>query len=129
MIPQSQPRRQRNSSKVNLLISFAFHAVLVIVLLYFAARSGMLGMHVGKPLWVKLIAPKPGAEKKPGAEQPDDDATSLFANGDGSNEPPPQSVTHEPPEADDESAPKASAGKRTARGNARTAAHLAAGRP
>jgi len=94
-----------------------------------AARSGMLGMHVGKPLWVKLIAPKPGAEKKPGAEQPDDDATSLFANGDGSNEPPPQSVTHEPPEADDESAPKASAGKRTARGNARTAAHLAAGRP
>ncbi len=43
MIPQSQPRKKRNSSKVNLLISFAFHALLVVVVLYFAARSGLLG--------------------------------------------------------------------------------------
>jgi len=48
MIPQSQPRKKRNSSKVNLAISFAFHAVLVILLLYFAARSGILGEKIQK---------------------------------------------------------------------------------
>ncbi len=48
MIPQSQPRKQRNSSKVNLLISLAFHALLVVGLLYFAARSGMLGEQIKK---------------------------------------------------------------------------------
>jgi TonB family protein len=48
MLPQSQPRKKRNSSRVNLLISFVFHAVLVIVLLYFAARSGLLGKQIQK---------------------------------------------------------------------------------
>jgi hypothetical protein len=48
MIPQSQPRKKRNSSKVNLLISFAFHALLVVVVLYFAARSGLLGKQIQK---------------------------------------------------------------------------------
>jgi TonB family protein len=48
MIPQSQPRKQRNSSKVNLLISVAFHALLVVVVLYFAARSGLLGRQLKK---------------------------------------------------------------------------------
>ena len=48
MLPQSQPRKKRNSSKVNLMISFAFHALLVIVLLYFAARSGLLGKQLRK---------------------------------------------------------------------------------
>jgi TonB C terminal len=48
MLPQSQPRKKRNSSKVNLLISLAFHALLVGVLLYFAARSGLLGKQLQK---------------------------------------------------------------------------------
>jgi hypothetical protein len=48
MLPQSQPRKKRNSSKVNLMISFAFHALLVVVLLYFAARSGLLGKQLRK---------------------------------------------------------------------------------
>jgi hypothetical protein len=48
MIPQSQPRKKSNSSKVNLLISFAFHALLVVVVLYFAARSGLLGKQIQK---------------------------------------------------------------------------------
>ena len=48
MIPQAQPRKQRNSSKVNLAISFAFHALLVVVVLYFAARSGLLGKQLQK---------------------------------------------------------------------------------
>ena len=48
MTPQSQPRKKANSSRVNLLISFAFHAVLVLGLLYFAARTGMLGEKIQK---------------------------------------------------------------------------------
>jgi TonB C terminal len=48
MIPQSQPRKKRNSSKINLLISLVFHALLVVVVLYFAARSGLLGKQLQK---------------------------------------------------------------------------------
>jgi hypothetical protein len=48
MIPQSQPRKKRNSSKVNLMISLAFHALLVILVLYFAARTGLLGKKMQK---------------------------------------------------------------------------------
>ena len=43
MLPQTQARKKRNSSKVNLLISFIFHAVIVLVMLYFAARQGWFG--------------------------------------------------------------------------------------
>ena len=48
MIPNTQPRKVKNSSKVNLLISFIFHAVLVLALLYFAAREGLLGKKLEK---------------------------------------------------------------------------------
>ncbi len=48
MLPQTQPRKKANSSKVNLLISFVFHAVLVLALLYFAAREGLLGKQMKK---------------------------------------------------------------------------------
>jgi TonB family protein len=58
MLPQSQPRKKRNSSKVNLMISFAFHALLVIVLLYFAARSGLLGKQL-KKITVTMEKEKP----------------------------------------------------------------------
>ena len=42
MIPQTQERKVKNSNKVNLAISFTFHAILVVALLYFAAREGLL---------------------------------------------------------------------------------------
>jgi TonB family protein len=58
MIPQSQPRKKRNSSKVNLLISLVFHALLVVVLFYFAARSGLLGKQIQK-ITVTLEKEKP----------------------------------------------------------------------
>jgi H-NS histone family protein len=77
-----------------------------------AERSGMLGMHVGQSIRVKLTAPKPGAAEsdgKPKGKQPD--ATDLFVAGAkqgdggvawpfpgaaaGSMEPPPQRVTTE----------------------------------
>jgi hypothetical protein len=47
-LPNTQPRKKKNSSKVNLLISFVFHALLVLVLLYFAAREGLLGKKLEK---------------------------------------------------------------------------------
>jgi TonB family protein len=71
MLPQSQPRKKRNSSKVNLLISFIFHAALVVVLLYFAARSGILGHQLQK-ISVSLVKtpPKPKPPPPPKVEPP-----------------------------------------------------------
>src|SRR5438477_9510679 len=53
-------RKKRNSSKVNLTISFIVHAVLVGALVFFAARQGILGKKL-KELTVTMV-PK---EKKP----------------------------------------------------------------
>jgi outer membrane biosynthesis protein TonB len=65
MVPQSQPRRKRNSSKVNLLISFVFHAGLVLVLVYFAARSGFLGQQMKKITIQMVKEQKPPEKPKP----------------------------------------------------------------
>jgi len=64
MLPQSQQRKKRNSSKVNLMISFIFHAVLLAVLLYFAARSGILGNQM-KNIAVRMIKEPPKPKPKP----------------------------------------------------------------
>jgi TonB family protein len=56
-----QQRKKRNSSKINLTISFIFHGVLILVIFFFAAREGMLG----KPL--KTLAVNMVKEKKPEA--------------------------------------------------------------
>ena len=73
MLPHTQARKKRNSSKVNLLISFTFHAVLVLALLYFAAHQGYLGHQLQK-LSVDLVKPKqpekPKEPEKPKVEQP-----------------------------------------------------------
>jgi TonB family protein len=66
MLPQTQPRKKRNSSKVNLLISFIFHAVLVLALLYLAARQGLLGKQL-KKISVEMVKEKPPEKPK---EQP-----------------------------------------------------------
>jgi len=73
MLPQTQRRKTRNSSKVNLLISFIFHATLVLTLLYFAARGGLLGKQIQK-ISVEMIKekplPKPKEPEKPKVEPP-----------------------------------------------------------
>ena len=43
MIPQSKPKKKKNSSKVNLTISAIVHGVIIVGLIYFAARNGFLG--------------------------------------------------------------------------------------
>jgi hypothetical protein len=64
MIPHTQTRPPKNSGKVNLLISFVFHALLVVVLFYFAAREGLLGKKLEK-ISVQLIKEKPPEKAKP----------------------------------------------------------------
>ena len=63
MLPQSQPRKKRNSSKVNLMISFTFHAVLVLALFYFAARQGLLGKQL-KKISIEMVKEKPPEKPK-----------------------------------------------------------------
>ena len=69
MTPQSQPSEDKSSSKVNLLISFIFHAALVLVVLYFAARQGFLGNQIQK-ITVQLIKEKPPQPPKPPPKPP-----------------------------------------------------------
>ena len=64
MLPQSKPRKPRNVSKVSLIISLAFHAVLVLVLFYFAAREGLLGKKLNT-IAVHMIKEKPPEKPKP----------------------------------------------------------------
>lgn len=73
MLPGSQQRKKKNSSKVNLTISFVLHALVVVVLLYFAARSGFLGHQLQK-ITVQLVKeqpkPKPPPPPPPKVEPP-----------------------------------------------------------
>jgi len=73
MLPHTQERKKRNSSKVNLMISFIFHAVLVLALFYFAARQGLLGHQLRKlavTLEKQKPPEKPKAPEKPKVEPP-----------------------------------------------------------
>jgi outer membrane biosynthesis protein TonB len=69
MTPNTQPRKPKNSSKVNLFISFVFHAILVVVILYFAAREGLLGKKLST-LAVQLVKEKPKPPEPPKVEPP-----------------------------------------------------------
>jgi hypothetical protein len=63
MLPQTQKRKPRNSSKVNLLISLAFHTMILVALLYFAARQGLLGKAI-KKIAVEMVKEKPPEKPK-----------------------------------------------------------------
>jgi hypothetical protein len=64
MTPQAPPRRRANSSRVNLLISAVFHAVIIGALAYFAARGGLLGKEL-KKIAVQMVREKPPEPEKP----------------------------------------------------------------
>jgi hypothetical protein len=82
MLPQTQPRKKRNSSKVNLLISFVFHALIVLTALYFAARGGLLGRQIQK-ISVEMIKEKPPEKpkepEKPKVEPPKVEQPKIVA--------------------------------------------------
>jgi len=63
MTPQSQPKKKANSSKVNLTISAVVHGVLIVVLIYFAAREGYLGKTLKTITVTKVVEKKPEPEK------------------------------------------------------------------
>jgi hypothetical protein len=63
MIPQTQPRKKKNSSKVNLAISLGVHTVIVVALIYFAAREGFLGKKLQK-ISVTMVKEKPPEKPK-----------------------------------------------------------------
>jgi hypothetical protein len=68
MIPQSQPKKPKNSSKANLIISAIFHALIIGAAFYFAARTGMLGEKIKSITVTKEDKPKDKPkepEKKP----------------------------------------------------------------
>jgi TonB family protein len=71
MTPQSQPPEDKNSSKVNLFISFIFHAALVLVVFYFAARQGFLGQEMQK-ITVQIIKENPPEQPKPPPKPPEE---------------------------------------------------------
>jgi outer membrane biosynthesis protein TonB len=63
MVPQTQKKPPRNSTKVNLLLSVAFHSIIVLSLLYFAARQGLLGKQI-KKIAVEMVKEKPPEKPK-----------------------------------------------------------------
>ena len=73
MLPQTQPRKPRNSQRINLLISFSFHAAIVAALVFFAAREGLLGKQLRK-IAVEMVKEKPPEKanepEKPKVEPP-----------------------------------------------------------
>lgn len=82
MTPQSQPPDEGNSSKMDLLISLLFHAALVIVVIYFAARQGFLGHQLQK-ITVEIIkekSPEPSKQApKPPVEVPKPEPPKVVA--------------------------------------------------
>src|SRR5262250_1870560 len=93
-----ETRRKRNSSKVNLSISFIFHTLLIGTLVFFAAREGIFGKKL-KQITVTMVpkakAPEPQAEPPKAAEPP---KTAIA---------PPKAETAAPPPPSDLPAPAA----------------------
>ena len=89
-------RRKKNSSKVNLTISFIFHGILIGAVFYFAAREGMLGKKM-KTIVAEMVkekkpveAPKPKEEPKVAQQQKTDEPKAV------ATVPPPQQATAPP---------------------------------
>src|SRR3974390_384670 len=93
-----QQRKKRNSSKVNLTISFVFHGILIVVVFFFAAREGLVGKKL-KQLAVTMVPKekKPEPPKKnppePKAETAKTDQTPKMAIP----QPKPETVAAAPP--------------------------------
>ena len=87
MIPQSQPKKPKNSSKANLTISAIVHGLIIVAIVYFAAREGYLGKKVKSILVTKVVEKKPEPEKPkeppkvepPKVEQPKVEAPKVAA--------------------------------------------------
>jgi outer membrane biosynthesis protein TonB len=63
MVPQTQPDKPDNSARLNLLISLFFHIAIVAVLIFFAARQGLLGDQL-KKITIQMVKEKPPEKPK-----------------------------------------------------------------
>lgn len=99
MLPQSQPKKPKNSSKVNLTISAVFHGLIILALIYFAAHEGYLGKKLKAITVYKVEKEKPPEKppEKPKAEPPKEQPKPL--------EPPKVVETPKPPAAPPAAAP------------------------
>ncbi|HXC98107.1 MAG TPA: energy transducer TonB [Verrucomicrobiae bacterium] len=103
MVPRTQARKPRNSSKINLIISVVFHGLIVVALVYFAAREGVLGKQL-KKLAVSMVKEKP-PEKPKEQEKPKEDvpkdipklAVTPKMSAPKDSAPPPITTTVAPP--------------------------------
>lgn len=64
MLPSGSQRRPKNSSRTNLLISAGFHGIIIALLMYFAAREGLLGKEL-KKIAVEMVKETPPEPRKP----------------------------------------------------------------
>ena len=94
-----QKRKKRNSSKINLIISAIFHTALVLAVVYFAAREGMLGKKL-KELAVTMVKEKPPEPPKPKAAEPKPETPKSDETPKPTVPPPVQTVTAPPPAVD-----------------------------
>jgi protein TonB len=76
MLPHTQARKKRNSSRVNFFISFTFHATLALVVLYFAARQGWLGKQA-QNISVELVKKEKPKEKPKEPEKPKEEPPKV----------------------------------------------------
>jgi len=100
MTPETQPRQEGNSTRVNLFISFIFHALIVLVLVWFAAREGLLGRQLRK-ITVEMVRDKqpekPIEPPKPRQEPPKSEPSKLAEIPKA--QPPREEPAHAPPPA------------------------------
>ena len=86
MMSPPPPQEPRNSSKLNLMISVGFHAVIVVGLVFFAARQGLLGKQLHK-ISIEMVKEKP-PEKPKEPDKPKSEPPKV--------EPPKNELAHAP---------------------------------
>jgi hypothetical protein len=104
MLVSTQKRAKKNSTKINLIVSAVFHALILGALLYFAAREGLLGKQI-KKIAVEMVKEKqpekPKAPEKPKPEEPKVELPKMAATPKieppKESAPPPAAVATAPP--------------------------------
>jgi outer membrane biosynthesis protein TonB len=65
MMPQTPPLENKSTAKTDLLISLTFHGIIILALVFFAAREGLLGKQLQKITVVMVKEPPPEKPKEP----------------------------------------------------------------
>jgi outer membrane biosynthesis protein TonB len=105
MVPRTKKQKARNSAKTNLIIAAAFHGVIALVLVFFAAHEGLLGKQI-KKIAVEMVKEKPPEKpkepEKPKLEPPKLDTPKVVQAPrieEPKMAPPPPTMAEAPPAA------------------------------